>query len=247
MAIIKLKRLLPEDAVDDAFGKIPLASDTELDDYLVDAVNTAIKEYLKTKGEPLTSTEYKILNAVSKWIEGFRQEMTQAAKVLMKYQSLLQQAKGKFPEVFKPAISNGTIIYRGVASNSNWLKKVLNTKKSDWVSIHLFGETYYRTENSITYDPTTALQSWSAKEQTAKSFAGIQSAELRGKAGELFLLSKLNDEFIFNEQFLNAVLKVVATTISNVGEESEVIHFGNVYAEPVYVVVNEAIYNRIPD
>ena len=49
--MIKLKALLKEDEVDDVFGKIPLASDTELKDVFVDSINDAIKDYLKTQGE----------------------------------------------------------------------------------------------------------------------------------------------------------------------------------------------------
>lgn len=251
--MIKLKTLLKEDEVDDVFGEIPLASDTELKDVFVDSINDAIKDYLKTQGETQTTTEYKILKAISEWIEGFRKEMTRAAKVLIKYQTLLQAAKRKFPEVFKPIEPNGTVLYRGVAANigsysdNDWLEKVLNTEQRDWLPIQLFGETYYKTKKPVSYKPTTALQSWTTKEETVKNFAGFQSKELHGKEGELFLMSKLNDEYIFNEHFLNAILKVAASHISNVGEESEVIHFGHVYSEPVYIVVNEAVYDRIPD
>ena len=249
--MIKLKNLLREDEVDDVFGKIPLASDTELKDILADTVNDAIKVYLKTQGEPQTATEYKILKAISEWLEGFRDGMNRSAKVLMKYQKLLQSAKTKFPEVFKPIASNGTTLYRGVAAGigsndaNNWLEKVTNTKKSSWTPIQLFGTTYYKTKNSVNYSPTTALQSWTAKESVVKNFAGFNTAKLKDE-GEIFLMSKLNDDYIFNEQFLNAALKAAAVYLTK-QEESEVIHFGNTYSSPVYIVINKAVYDIIPD
>ena len=252
--MIKLKTLLKEDEVDDVFGEIPLASDTELKDVFVDSVNDAIKIYLNTPGEPHTATEYKILKAISEWLEGFRDGMNRSAKVLVKYQTLLQAAKRKFPEVFKPIAPNGTVLYRGVAANigsestNNWLEKVTSTKKSGWKPIQLFGTTYYKTKNSVSYTPTTALQSWTAKEDTVKNFASFDFdiAELKGKEGEIFLQSKLNDEYIFNEKFLNAALKAAAIYLTK-QEESEVIHFGNGYSDPVYIIINQAFYDVIPN
>lgn len=246
--MIKLKDLLKEDEVDDAFGEIPLVSDTKLKDTYLNFINDAIKEYLKTNGESLTTVEYKVLEAISMWLEGYRDGMSHSAKVLMKYHLLLQSAKSRFPKVFKPELPIGTDIYRGVGSGNRWLNKTLSTDKDSWEPIHLFGDTYYRTVKSVDYNPRTALQSWTSNERSVRSFSHIQSANIssetnKTRQGEIFLMSKLNDEFIFNENFLYTILRVVQH--ADIKNEYEVIHFGKTYSEPVYIVISSSIYNSI--
>jgi hypothetical protein len=246
--MIKLK-LLIEDEVDDAFGKVPFASkrafnkikNLPYDDNVLDSVNDAIKNYLKTPGENLSDIELKILIAIVDWVQGFRSGMTKSANTLIKFKSLLQLAKSKFPQVFEPSTAINTPVYRGV--HGDWIDKILNTNRSDWEPYKSpdWNSCYIR-KRPVDYNPRTVLQSWTTDAEVARWFGSTTTKNLEGGRGTIILISELSNDFIFNENFLGTVYAAVSDADKN---ESEVVHFGVEYAKPVNVLISETVYKSI--
>lgn len=218
--MIKLKDILNEDDVTDAFGKVAFGSDMDL-----------VRMQGAIAGEKNTKYETELLQALESWVKGSDREDTEIANLLHRKFPLLKKAAKVFPKLLLPETPNGTTVYRGLDSPNQKLWDTINkTSIDDWEKWKIGWVNLYRYKKPIKYTPHKKVQSWSTRLQTAFGFTlGVQEA--------VFLSTKQTDEFLFNENLLNYLFSG--------GDEREILHFGKTYNEDVYVSIDSKKWNKI--
>lgn len=182
--------------------------------------NKTVAKMQGSEPEPDTDEEAELLDAIERWT-GITRDSTKLVKLADK--GVLKKAKKKYPKVFAPSQPNGTIMYRGIEHmTGEFLQELMDsTTEKDWVYTPWSG--MYVCKKPVKYTPHSELQSWTYDKKVAKFFA--QSG---------IFITKQDDDFYFNPDALKAISGM---------KETEVIHFGKTYKNPVYVAVaNFKIY-----
>ena len=218
--MIKLTKLINEVESEPVFQNVAFGQKTS---YNQDADQIA-KLQGKVAGEKDTKTEAEIVKILQGWF-GSGMNPQSAAK-LYKHFELFKDAKNTYPKIFKPATTNGTVLYRGLSMIPQTLKdffKKGTTSKKDWKKEKIGKRTYMVCSKSIEYQPENPIQSWTDHKPVALEF---------GKSA--ILMTKQTDEFLFNHKFVALMSGM---------DEREVLHFGKIYSKPVTVAVEEGSYN----
>ena len=222
--MIKLKRILPETDAESVFQNVAFGQKTS---YNQDADRIA-KLQGKVFGEKDTKTEAEIGKILQGW---FQTGMNpQSAAKLYKHFELFKDAKNAYPKIFKPATTNGTVLYRGLSMMPQSLKdffKKGTTSKKDWKKEKIGKRTYMVCSNPIEYQPENPIQSWTDHKPVALKF---------GKSA--ILMTKQTDEFLFNHKFVSLMSGI---------NEREILHFGKTYSKPVTIAVEEGSYYYYAD
>lgn len=216
--LIKLKDILNEDEVDDAFGDDII---TKLDDPSIHL-----------------DMEYELRTALGRWVDSTN---SQDAKFLFDNRGLLEKMREKFPKIFGPRHKNGTPIYRGVklsainSYNSSKLIKLLQSSSGRKEFVE-YKNSLFITKKPIKYTPHNFAQSWTYSLSVAKKFSYRQRPSLGysdgTRAGIAILVTKQNDNFFFNTKTLQAL------GVEHL-KEDEIIHIGKDYIEPVYLITEK--------
>lgn len=222
--MIKLKTILKEDDFEDKFEKVPFGYDDE--------IRAMIKG--NPPHEKNTDFERELLSLLKKWTVGL--DLGTVGKRMLDELDVIKEGARKFPEIFKPETPNGTYLYRGLRFLSPSLEEDLAKKQqSDFTEITIGGEKYWKCNSTISYRPRIAIQSWSSDESVPKKFSR--------KSGVL-LMTKQDNDFYFNQKFVNVVFQKTMNTDEKEENESETLHFGHEYNSDVFILISDAHYRR---
>lgn len=171
----------------------------------------------KPHSERNTKFEDDLANALSAWTL----EPASGMKFLNKERDKIFQLKKKYPIIFKPNVSNGTVMYRGVNDISKLtLTQLRSSKIQDWTRLK---EDYWLYKKPIDYKPRSPIQSWTYDYSTGQDFAG-----------EGMLVTNLIDsEFLLNSKVLR---------IFFYSDEKEILHFGKEYKNKIYIALEPDFY-----
>ena len=117
--MIKLKSILQEKGSESVFQNIAFGQKTS---YNPDAESIA-KLQGKLGGEKDTKIEAEIVKILINWFQSGMNP--QSAAKLYKHFELFKDAKNAYPKIFKPATTNGTVLYRGLSMMPSSLKDFL--------------------------------------------------------------------------------------------------------------------------
>lgn len=218
--MIKLKYILQEKGSESVFQNVAFGQKTS---YNPDAESIA-KLQGKLAGEKDTKIEAEIVKILINWFQSGMNPS--AAKNLYKHFELFKDAKEKYPKIFKPTTTNGTVLYRGLSMMPQTLKdffKKGRTSKKDWKKEKIGKRTYVVCSKPIEYQPENPIQSWTDHKPVALEF---------GKTA--LLMTKQTDEFLFNHKFVALMSGM---------DEREILHFGKTYSKPVTIAVEEGSYD----
>ena len=228
--LIKLKDILKEDEVDDAFGDVAFGS------------NWYIARLQGKNEEDDTELEGKLLSVLYTWLDD---SSSLEQDELYKVRNLLKKASGRFPKIFKPDTPNGTLLYRGINPKygvgwplpAGYLKYTTlagTLSKSDFTkneipSIRGDIRTFWRYNKPIKYTPSGKVQSWTSDASIGVAFStGI------------LLQTKQNNEYLFNQEALD----ILWNELTGKPSEQEILHFGKTYSEPVYLMLSNFFYQK---
>jgi hypothetical protein len=218
--MIKLKSILQEKSSESVFQNVAFGQKTS---YNTDAESIA-KLQGKIGGEKDTKIEAEIAKILIDWFQSGINPS--AAKQLYKHFELFKDAKEKYPKIFKPATTDGTLLYRGLSMMPSSLKDFFKkgTLKKDWKKEKIGTRTYMVSTKPVVYVPENDIQSWTPNKSVALSFA--KSA---------LLMTKQDENFLFNPKFI----ALLATM-----DEKEILHFGKKYSNPITIAVEFATYTE---
>jgi hypothetical protein len=182
--------------------------------------------FLKMQGksakdkEDNTKTEKRILDALADWVTGSANYISNELTRLL---PALKKGKKRFPNIFVPDQSNGTVVYRGLDKMNKNLEKTLidKTTKKDWRPMRGF----MLCTKPVKYSPRRDWQSWSYSTKVAKNFGG-----------DAVLLTKQDNNFYFSSKTMRIIY-------GNENEQ-EVLHNGKTFSAPVYIAINEYYFNK---
>jgi len=182
-------------------------------------ISRIARKLQKTKEyEADNATEEKILDLLNHWTN-----RPDNAKQIYDKRDLLKKVKKEYPEVFKPNF-NG-LIYRGLSSLP---KEIKNSKdlKLDFEKVIINGDAYFLYKNPIEYTPNKNVESWTTSLKIANSFGS-----------ECILVSKLDDNFYFKPEFINAIYYG--------RNEDEILHLGKDFTKNIYVMISDMGFRDI--
>lgn len=222
--MVKLKTILKEDDFEDKFEKVPFGYWRE--------IRALIKG--NPPEEANTDFERELLSLIRQWTVGI--ELPIIGKQLLAQLDIIKEGARRYPELFKPETPNGTYLYRGLRFLSPSLEEELAKKQqSEFTEITIGGDKYWKCNSTISYRPRIAIQSWSSDESVPKKFSR--------KSGVL-LMTKQDDDFYFNQKFVNVVFQKTMNADEKEENESETLHFGNEYKSDVFILISDAHYRR---
>lgn len=208
--MIKLKNILKEDNVEDNFGKVAFGGNKKMANLQGSIV------------EPDTDFEKELIDALKQWTTG---SPIDAAERLYPLHTMLKKAADKYPKVLRPTTPDGTLLYRGLGLvNEKMESKLKKIPKNKWKEIRLDYKTFWKCPEPVNYTPASKIQSWSTSKSVATRFAS-----------EGFLITKQNDEFLFNQKLLQILYQGRVS-------EQETLHFGQSYKDSVYIHVSDAFF-----
>lgn len=218
--MLKLKTILKEDEVTDKFGNVAFGE------------NPKIAKFQGKREEKNTELENKLLNLLAMWTTGDR--ISYAANNLYKNLNLFKKAAKKFPKIFLPKTKNGTTLYRGLNNpGAELMSQLENAKPKNWKKLQLTSSpnsVVWLYTKPIEYKPRRKVQSWT--DDPSVAFGKFFGGELG-----VSLMTKQNDEFLFNKNFLGSTSLYDFSEGPEGAPESEVLHFGQTYSEDVFLVV----------
>jgi len=213
--MIKLKDILNEDEVEDNFGKVAFGG------------NKKMANLSGGVTEPDTDFEKELIDALKQWTTG---SPLDAAERLYPLHSMLKKAADKYPSVLRPTTPNGTLLYRGLGLvNEKMQSQLKSIPKSKWKEIRLDYKTFWKCGKPVNYTPVSKIQSWSTSKSVATRFSS-----------EGFLITKQNDEFLFNPKLLQILYQGRVS-------EQETLHFGQSYKDSVYIHISDSLFFELYD
>lgn len=220
------KILLNEDEVDDIFGRIAFGK-----------VPYMVNYQGETDTEDNSELEDLLFNHLKKWTRGKGvDDRLESAEQLYKHESLFRRAQKKFPLIFKPKTPNGTTLYRGLSHFNNEIKSQLREiKRTDYTRLNIGGENYWLHPHNVAYAPENNIQSWTTSEKTARQFSDMRLGKYTRFTGGV-LITKQNDEFLFNQDFMNKIFG---------GDEQEVLHFGTQYSQQIQLAIHHMYFHFV--
>lgn len=222
--MIKLKDILKEDEVNDKFGDVALGGDPN------------IARMQGKKQEDNTEFEEKLYDILNTWT--FETSIGLANKLYNNF-ALLKKAAKKFPKVFLPSTSDGTILYRGIRNLNKQLRdKLEKTKQEDWKKVTIGDKIMYQYSKPVKYTPRLKVQSWTSSAKVATFFS--KPREWSVDSISVILSTTQNNEFLFNQ---NLIRYIFSDTLSS---EKEILHFGQTFKEKVYISISRNFWEDLP-
>jgi hypothetical protein len=164
--------------------------------------------------EPNTKEEQKLLDALEGWLAS---SWDGDDATIVRYKKIMPQLKQEYPQIFQPINPDGTLVYRGLSTINDYLQDILdNSTTSDWKEA---GEGWWIYKKPVKPRSTSDLQSYTYNINKAKQF-GENSA---------VLITKQDSSFFMNSEVYNP-------------QEEEVLHFGRIYSQPVYLLIADYAY-----
>lgn len=232
--MISIKKLIEAKDVDSVFQQVPFYNQDDNWDHLSLLPGNKWKWY----EEKNTKDEQIIANYLEDWIDN---STLDAANALKSYESVLKQAKQKFPNIFKPS---GKTAYRGTLYNNdkifNWFKK--NQKNKTLITKNISGETWYTCDSKFLFKANKPIQSWTPDFDVALSFARLDN--YNESLSPIILSTVIDDDFIFNPLFMDAIYQYVHDSGTY---ENEIISFKKDRKVNVFIntfTIKEIINNR---
>ena len=221
--MISLKDLLFEDEVDDIFGNVAFGSKSD------------IASYQNKQKEENTRLEDLILSKLRWWTSDYQSMRVSVSSEIYSYEKLFRRAQTKFPSIFKPKTPNGTTLYRGLSMISTKMMTKLRQKNfEDYDPLNIQSDSYWLYRGKVSYYPENDLQSWTSNQKIAHKFSmdGI-SKDMRFYG--CILITKQNNEFLFNQDFMNLLQS----------NEDEIIHFGKSYRNKIQICIHDTIFQKL--
>lgn len=172
--------------------------------------------------EANTHSEQYVLELLKRWVMSSTDDIAQ--RLFLNYR-LFKRASRIYPKIFAPKTEVGTILYRGLNYlTPKLLQKVQETKSYDWRQVQYNQRDYWIYSKPVEYTPERLVQSWT------------DSIEISGLfSREAVLITKQDNHFIFNKEAIAVIFG---------SDESEILHFGKTFRNPVYLAVNDQTYRK---
>jgi len=184
-----------------------------------------------------TEDEAEIFKLLTAWVEG-NNSAGLYDRIYSNYE-LFKRAAKVYPTIFKPNTPNGTELYRGVSRANKTLIEYLKSSSHKDFEMFNHDNSYQKYKLPINYTPRELVQSWTSNPKTAIEFSSKIHHEFdRHQIRGAVLITKQNDEFLFNQE----VLRLLSL---NKFDEQEVIHFGKEYSNDVYIAIHNKLYRNI--
>lgn len=228
--MISIKKLIEAKNADSVFQQVPFSDQ----DYKWSHLYRLPRPKGGWPEEKNTKDEQAIAYYLEKWIDG---SSLSTANTLKKYESILKQAKQKFPGIFK---AEGKVAYRGTLYDNNkifnWFKK--NQKNKTLITKNISEENWYTCDSKFLFKANKPIQSWTPDFDVALSFASLDN--FNKSLSPIILSTVIDDDFIFNPLFMDAVYQYVHDSGTY---ENEIISFKK--DRKVNVFINEYTMKEI--
>lgn len=233
--MIRLKDLLFEDEVDDIFGNVAFGSDPYIAQY----------QNKPKDVEEDSELEALIASKLKTWAQSYRDKRIAVSSEIYGYEQLFRKAQNKFPHIFKPKTPNGTRLYRGILRLSATMIDELKQKTADdFRAIHVQKKNgtdrYWLYLGKTSYKPENDIQSWTSSQVVGHRFSVDLGSKYSKEYGSL-LTTTQNDEFLFNQDFMNSLWDGRRV------DEDEVIHFGKSYSNKIELCLHEFFFHKLYD
>lgn len=176
----------------------------------------------KRDGELNTPSEDYILTLLQRWVMSSTDDV--ADKLFRRYK-FFKKASHMYPGIFAPKTEVGTILYRGLEYLNDQLWGVIQgTEIHEWRDVEYDGEIYWIYIKPVTYVPERPVQSWTNDPNVSENFSG-----------DAVLITKQDNHFLFNKDAIAIIFGY---------DESEILHFGKTFRNPIYLAVTDSIYQQ---
>lgn len=176
----------------------------------------------KRAGEPNTMREEYFLKLLQSWVMSSSDDV--AERLYANYK-LFKKASRIYPGIFAPKTDVGTILYRGLENLSPQLWEVIReTEEHEWKDVEYDNGIYWIYSKPVEYVPERNAQSWTDVPEISEHFSG-----------DAVLITRQDNHFLFNKDAIAVIFGY---------NESEIIHFGKKFRNPVYLAVNDHIYRN---
>jgi len=172
--------------------------------------------------EANTQSEQYVLELLKRWVMSSTDDV--AERLFVNYK-LFKRASRLYPNIFLPKTEVGTLLYRGLNYlTPDLLRKVKETKSYDWRQVQYDEQDYWIYSKSVEYTPERNVQSWTDVVEVSELFSG-----------DAVLVTRQDNHFLFNKEAIAVIFG---------SDESEILHFGKTFRNPVYLAVNDYIYRK---
>lgn len=173
--------------------------------------------------ETNTKSEQYVLELLKRWV--IRSTDNIAERLFVNYK-LFKRASRLYPNIFAPKTEVGTLLYRGLRKlTPNLIAKVKTTEDHDWRTVDYSGDTYWIYSKPVEYTPERNVQSWTDVADVSAIFSR-----------DAVLVTRQDNHFLFNKDAIAVIFGA---------DESEVLHFGKKFRNPVYLAINNDLYTEL--
>ena len=160
--------------------------------------------------EPNTKWENSVFEKIQSWTD---ESDKSTADFFLKNKDKFEILRKEFPEIIDPPVNESA--YRGTTLEVATLRKALPTLAAP--KFDSFGDGYFVVENII-YKPHLPAQSWSTNKYAARDFGNPDSPT---DLVQVIYKTKVNNEFVFNPEFMNIVYGMKEDEVVRVGNEGK--------------------------
>jgi len=177
----------------------------------------------KNPTELNTRGEQYVLNLLKRWVMSSTDSI--ANRLFVNYK-LFKRASRLYPSIFAPKTEVGTLLYRGLNNlTPSLMEKVKHTNAKDWRNVIYSGEIYWIYSKPVDYAPERNVQSWTDVVDISAIFSG-----------DAVLVTRQDNHFLFNKDAIAVIFG---------SDESEILHFGKTFRNPVYLAINNELYEYV--
>jgi len=174
----------------------------------------------KRDGEENTPGEDYVLNLLQRWVMSSTDDV--AERLFEKYK-FFKKASHLYPGIFAPKTDVGTILYRGLEYLNDQLWGVIqDTEVHEWRDVEYDNGIYWVYTKPVQYIPERNVQSWTNDPNVSENFSG-----------DAVLITKQDNRFLFNKDAIAVIFGY---------DESEILHFGKKFRNPIYLAITDSIY-----
>lgn len=220
----------PKKANDKDFSIYP---DYSLDDF-IDDVQMGLDDMYDSSGslgltfgydpELNTPMESDLYGKLADW---FGSSNNASANAFVKFMSVLQKAKKKWPKIFAPHVKPGGLVFRGTGISPTLQSKLRKLTTDDFQRVFCdscYEDEYYVVRRPIVYTPKRNAQSFTSEPNAALEFNS-----------QFMLVTRVNDEYFFNAD---------VGDYFGFEEEEETIHVGMRFKDKVFLCVSSVWYDK---
>jgi hypothetical protein len=176
----------------------------------------------KRAGEPNTQKEDYFLRLLQRWVMSSTDDV--AERMYDNYK-LFKKSSRLYPGIFSPKTEVGTLLYRGLEYlNDQLWETIKDTEIHEWKDVEYDNGIYWIYTKPVEYIPERPVQSWTDVPEISENFSG-----------DAVLITKQDNHFLFNKDAISVIFGY---------NESEILHFGKKFRNPVYLAINDSIYQH---